>query len=80
MRESRSADMPACSGAAAARGWSSRAKTGSDVVVAMIAAASAVVAARIFHVPKIIDLPKIFRLPKIFQVPKSFEVPMTLLP
>jgi len=46
----RSNDMPTCSGAAVARGWSSRAKTGSDVVVAItVAASSAVVAAKIFH-------------------------------
>jgi hypothetical protein len=66
--------MPTCSGAAAARGWSSRAKADSDVVVASTAATSAVVAARILH------LHKSFRLPKIFEVPKIFRVPMTLLP
>jgi len=66
MRPSRSADMPTCSGAAVARGWSSRAKTGSDVVVAITAAASAVVAAKIFHPPKIFHLPKIFHVPMTF--------------
>jgi hypothetical protein len=60
MRPSRSADMPTCSGAAVARGWSSRAKTGSDGVVTMTAAASAIVAAKIFHLPKIFDLAMTF--------------------
>src|SRR6476619_3540568 len=40
--------MPTCSGVAVARGWSSRAQTGSDTVVAITIAASAVVA-NIFH-------------------------------
>jgi len=48
MRPRRSSDMPTCSGVAVARGWSSRARTGSDTVVAITIAASAVVA-NIFH-------------------------------
>src|SRR3954467_278057 len=49
MRPRRSGDMPTCSGAAVARGWSSRAKAGSDTVVASTIAANAVVAANFFH-------------------------------
>src|SRR3954449_5239461 len=49
MRPSRSGDIPTCSGVAVARGWSSRAQTGSDTVVATTIAANAVVAANIFH-------------------------------
>src|SRR3954469_19458571 len=49
MRPSRSGDIPTCSGVAVARGWSSRAQTGSDTVVASTIAANAVVAANIFH-------------------------------
>src|SRR5262249_2328135 len=49
MRPRRSADTPTCSGAAGARGWSSRAQTGSDTVAATSSAASAVVAASSFH-------------------------------
>src|SRR6266852_1776907 len=48
-RPRRSSDMPTCSGVAVARGWSSRAQTGSDTVVASTIAANAVVAANIFH-------------------------------
>jgi hypothetical protein len=40
--------MPTCSGVAVARGWSSRAETGSTAVAATSIAASAVVAS-IFH-------------------------------
>src|SRR4029450_11150383 len=49
MRPRRSSDMPTCSGVVVARGWSSRAQTGSDTVVAITIAANAVVAANIFH-------------------------------
>src|SRR5438445_11764540 len=49
MRSRRSADTPTCSGIAVARGWSSRAQTGSDTVVATTIAANVVVAANILH-------------------------------
>src|SRR5206468_7316538 len=49
MRPRRSADTPTCSGVAVARGWSSRAQTGSDTVVATTIAANVVVAANILH-------------------------------
>src|SRR5204863_391629 len=49
MRPRRSTDIPTCSGVAVARGWSSRAQTGSDTVVPTTIAANAVVAANIFH-------------------------------
>src|SRR5712672_344336 len=44
MRPRRSGDIPTCSGVAVARGWSSRAQTGSDTVVATTIAANDVVA------------------------------------
>src|SRR6266567_894678 len=49
MRPRRSTDIPTCSGFAVAMGWSSRAQTGSDTVVATTTAANAVDAANIFH-------------------------------
>src|SRR6266550_5001956 len=49
IRPRRSSDIPTCSGVAVARGWSSRAQTGSDIVVATTIAANAVDAANIFH-------------------------------